>query len=98
LLPFAASAQTMEDYAKVKMLPAICGPAEYMFKRTEEMGFGTDPIFTGISDIDNGIATQVVVDETTGKFSVLNWYAKVNVVCVFNNGSNYISKTVPKNY
>jgi hypothetical protein len=89
LLPFTASAQ-VQGFTRQSAIPAICGPADFMLEKTKEMGWGADPIFTGISDHDPSIATQIFVDKETGKFTVINWYSRPNIVCVFSNGSDYV--------
>lgn len=95
LLPFAASAQSVNDYVRDIMIPVVCGPYDIMIEKTEEMGYGDVVAFTGISSVSTDVATQVLVNPENGYFTVLNWYASDNVVCVFSNGMDYLSAFPP---
>jgi hypothetical protein len=85
LLPVSVYAQEFKD------IPAVCGPEKYMFERTQELGYGNKIIFTGVSEVNPNVATQVIVDEERGTFTILNWYPTDGIVCVFNNGINYVT-------
>lgn len=88
LLPVSVHAQ---EFSVEKRIPAICGPEEYMFDRTEELGYGNKIIFTGVSEVNPDVATQVIIDEKRGTFTVLNWYPTDGMVCIFNNGILYVT-------
>lgn len=88
LLPVSVYAQ---EYSVERSLPAVCGPEKYMFERTQELGYGNKIIFTGVSEVNPNVATQVIIDEERGTFTVLNWYPTDGIVCVINNGINYVT-------
>lgn len=87
LFPFVSYAQ---ERPREQLIPAICGPEDQMFEKIEGMGYGNKVIFTGVSEVNPGVATQIIVDEERGTFTVLNWYPSAKTVCVFNNGLNYV--------
>lgn len=97
LMPFTATAQ--EGDARVSpqalAMPTVCGPADRMLETTKELGLGNKTIFSGVSNLNPTTAAQIMIDQKTGGFTVLMWYASDGVVCIVNTGNTYFMAPIP---